>query len=64
MLFSVIQRKKAYPMSLSRLGNAIVVNNVAGLIPQSKKDVEALQDTLDTVGFDVHIYENSDEKVK
>ena len=50
-------------MNLSRLGNAIVLGNVARLIPESKKDVAALQDMLDTVGFDVHIYEDCDEKV-
>ena len=57
------REKKAYPMNLSRLGNAFVINNVASLMPDSKKDVAVLQDMLDTVGFDVHIYEDCDEKV-
>ena len=64
ILCSLKQGKKAYRMNLSRLGNAIILNNVTGSMPESRKDVAALQDMLDTVGFDVHTYDDCDEKVK
>ena len=51
-------------MNLSRLGNAIILNNVSSSVTESVKDVEALQEMFDTVGFDVHTYDDCDEKVK
>ena len=47
-------------MNLSRLGHAVVVNNVASEMQGSQKDVAALKATI---GFDVHIYNDCSAQV-
>ena len=53
-----------YPMDLDCLGNVIIINNVADLMPGSEKDVVSLKDAFETVGFDVLLYSNCDTKVE
>ena len=43
-------------MTLSRLGHAVIVNNIASELPGSKLDVEALKDAYEIVGFDVPVH--------
>ena len=53
-----------YPMELDCLGNVIIINNAADLMPGSEKDVTSLKDAFETVGFDVLLYNNCDTKVE
>ena len=50
-------------MDLDCLGNVIIINNAADLMPGSEKDVTSLKDAFKTVGFDVLLYNNCDTKV-
>ena len=50
-------------MNLSRLGHAVVVNNVASEMQGSQEDVAALKATYETIGFDVHIYNDCSAQV-
>ena len=50
-------------MSLSRLGVALIVNNISKKRPGSKKDVEALKEAYETVGFEVIVHEDCDINV-
>ena len=50
-------------MDLPRLGYAVIVNNVASDIPGSSRDVEALELAYETVGFNVQVHNDCDEKV-
>ena len=43
-------------MSLPRMGQAIIINNVAAEMPGSLADVEALQAAYKNVGFHVSSY--------
>ena len=43
-------------MGLPKLGHAIIINNIAAEMPQSKDDVEALKEAYKTVGFDVQVH--------
>ena len=43
-------------MYLPRMGQAIIINNVAAEMPGSMADVEALQAAYKDVGFDVYSY--------
>ena len=45
-----------YPMYLPRMGQAIIINNVAAEMPGSLADVEALQAAYKDVGFDVYTF--------
>ena len=51
-------------MDLDCLGNVIIINNAADLMPGSEKDVTSLKDAFETVGFDVLLYKNCDTKVE
>ena len=53
-----------YPMDLDSLGNVVIINNAADLMPGSEKDVASLKDAFETVGFDVLLYNNCDTKVE
>ena len=57
MCVPVVQ-DQPYPMNLPRLGHAVIVNNVASEMVGSRKDVVALKAAYETIGFDVHIYED------
>ena len=51
-------------MNLPRLGFAVIVNNVASEMVGSRKDVASLKAAYETIGFDVHIYEDCSAQVK
>ena len=50
-------------MSLSRLGVAIIINNISEKRPGSKQDVDALKEAYETVGFEVIVHDNCDINV-
>ena len=50
-------------MSLPRLGNAIVINNVSRSVPGSETDVKRLVEAYETVGFDVFVYRDPTTQV-
>ena len=50
-------------MSLPRLGNAIIINNVSKSVPGSEADVKRLKEMYETVGFDVFIYRDPNAQV-
>ena len=50
-------------MTLSRLGHAIIVNNVAEEMPGSQVDVEALRSAYQKVGFDVQVHTDCEVQV-
>ena len=50
-------------MNLPRLGHAIIVNNIASEMPGSLRDVDALKEAYETVGFDVQVHNDCGEKV-
>ena len=50
-------------MSLPRLGNCVIVNNVSSTMPGSEMDVTALKEAFQAVGFEVHVCRDCDEKV-
>ena len=45
-------------MSLPRMGQTIIINNVAAEMPGTLADIEALQAAYKDVGFDVYSYSN------
>ena len=47
-----------YPMDKEKLGHAIIVNNIATEFPGSKKDVEALKEAYEEVGYEVQVKED------
>ena len=55
---------KSYGMSLPRLGNAIIINNVSGSVPGSEADVKRLKETYEIVEFDVFIYRDPTAEVR
>ena len=50
-------------MSLARMGQAVIINNVAAEMPGSTADVVALQAAYKKVGFDVRSYSDCTEEV-
>ena len=54
---------KSYPMSLPRLGNAVIINNISSSMPGSEIDVRALKESFQNVGFEVHVCRDSNDKV-
>ena len=50
-------------MSLPRLGNAIIINNVSKSVPGSEEDVKRLKEMYETVGFDVFVYRDPSSQV-
>ena len=50
-------------MSLPRLGNAIIINDVFRSIPRSETDVKRLVEAYETVGFDVNVYRDPTAQV-
>ena len=50
-------------MTLPRLGNAIIINNVSRSLPESEDDVKRLKEAYETVGFDVSVYRDYTTKV-
>ena len=55
---------KSYGMSLPRLGNGIIINNVSRSAPGSEADVKRLKETHETVGFDVFTYRDPTAEVR
>ena len=53
---TVTLQGKSYGMTLPRLGNAIIINNVSQTMPGSEVDVRRLKEAYETVGFDVYVY--------
>ena len=51
-------------MTLPNLGHAVIINNVAGELPGSMKNVEALKTTYEKVGFQVHVHTNCSVQVR
>ena len=51
-------------MTLPRLGNAIIINNVFKSVPGSKANVQRLKEAYETVGFDVFIYMDPTTEVR
>ena len=51
-------------MTLPRLGNAIIINNVFKSVPGSEANVKRLKEAYETVGFDVFIYRDPTTEVK
>ena len=50
-------------MSLPRLGNAIIINNVSRSVPGSEADVKRMKEAYETVGFDVYVYMDPNAQV-
>ena len=50
-------------MSLPRLGNAIIINNVSRSVPGSEADVKRMKEVYETVGFDVYVYRDPTAQV-
>ena len=50
-------------MKLSKLGHAVIINNIASEMPGSKEDVKALTEAYETVGFEVQVHENCTAQV-
>ena len=50
-------------MSLPRLGNAIIINNVSRSVPGYEADVKRLKEMYETIGFDVFIYRDPNAQV-
>ena len=50
-------------MSLPRLGNAIIINNVSRSVPGSQADMKRLVEAYKTVGFDVFVYRDPTTEV-
>ena len=51
-------------MPFPKMGHAIIINNVISEKPGTKKDVEALEATYKTLGFDVHVHNDCNDTVK
>ena len=58
-----ILQKQSYPMNLPRLGIAIIINNLSSSMPGSEVDVDALNKTLQTIGFEVQVFRDRDQEV-
>ena len=52
-----------YSMTLPNMGHAVLINNIAREEPHSSMDVQCMKDTLETIGFSVHLYENCTRQV-
>ena len=50
-------------MPLSKLGHAVIINNVASEMPGSNEDVKVLKEAYKTVGFEVQVHENCTAQV-
>ena len=50
-------------MSLPKIGQAVIVNNVAKEMPGSMEDVKALKAAFLKVGFDVKVYTDMSKSV-
>ena len=50
-------------MSMPRLGNCMIINNISSSMPGSEMDVTALKEAFQIVGFEVHVCRDCDEKV-
>ena len=50
-------------MPLSKLGHAVIINNVSSEMPGSKEDVKALAAGYQTIGFEVQVHENCTAQV-
>ena len=51
-------------MDRPHLGHAVIVNNVLTEEPGSQRDVEALETVYETIGFDVHVYQDCGQEVR
>ena len=51
-------------MTLPNMGHAVLINNIAGEQPGSIVDVQCMKDTLETIGFTVHVHENCTDQVR
>ena len=47
-----------YLMNLPRVGHAVIINNLDAEIPDTENSVEALKNTYQIVGFEVHFHKN------
>ena len=52
-----------YPMKLSKMGHAVLLNNLATKVPETVADIEAMKSTLETIGFRVECRNNLNFKV-
>ena len=59
----VFEQDAPYPMNLSKLGHAVIVNNVAKEMPGSMNDVKALEAAFRMVGFQVEAHTNMSKVV-
>ena len=50
-------------MPFPKMGHAIIINNVISEKPGTKKDVEALEATNKTMGFEVHVHNDCSDTV-
>ena len=50
-------------MTRPRLGNCVIINNVSSSMPGSEHDVTALNEAFQTVGFEVHVCRDCNDKV-
>ena len=50
-------------MKLPYLGHAVIINNLGKELKGTKVDVDALEETLNIVGFDVHVYSDCTKQV-
>ena len=50
-------------MPCPKMGHAIIINNVISEKPGTKKDVEALEATYKTMGFEVHVHNDCNDTV-
>ena len=50
-------------MNLSILGHAVIINNLGKEFKGTKVDAEVLEETLHTMGFDVHVYAGCTKQV-
>ena len=60
---SPYQRPLSYAMVSKYLGLAIIVNNVLNQFPGTQKDVDALENCFDTIGFKWHTRNNLSQTV-
>ena len=52
-----------YPMKLSKMGHAVLLNNLAMKIPETVADIDTIKRTLETIGFRVECRNNLNFKV-
>ena len=50
-------------MKLSKMGHAVLINNLATKVPDTVADVDAMKSTLETIGFRVKCSKNLNFKV-